>query len=83
MPDKLKELLASRRFWSAVVAALAAVACHRSGSIDADRMVAWLEMAMGIYSGSVGLEHAAKVMARDVRISQGADTLPPGAPDKG
>ncbi len=83
MPDKIKELLGSRRLWSALAAALVAVLCQRSGMIDADRMATWLEMAFGIYSGSVGLEHVAKVMAKDVGISPVADTLPPSAPDKG
>ncbi len=62
MNDKLKELLASRRLWSALVPCAMAALCFKQGLISADKMVTWLEVAWGIYSGSLGVEHAAKVL---------------------
>lgn len=59
--NKLEELLASRRFWVAVVGVVLATAFHLTGKIPSDQAVDWIELALGFYAGSVGLEHLIQV----------------------
>jgi hypothetical protein len=61
--SKSTELLKSRRFWVAIVSAAAAVACFALGYVGPDRMASWLEIAFGIYAGSLGLENASAVFS--------------------
>lgn len=61
MNPKLKELLASRRFWVSIAACVAAGALYAAGVIDADRMAAWVEWAGLAYGGALALEHVARV----------------------
>lgn len=60
--EKLKELFASRRLWAAVAGCAMAVVCFKQGLIGADKMVSRLEISWGVYSGSLGIDHAAKVL---------------------
>ncbi len=67
---KLGELLGSRRLWAAIVSAAAAIICFAMGLIDAERMAGWLEIAGGIYAGSLGIEHAGGVIAGAAKAAE-------------
>ena len=66
---KLTALIASRRLWAALASAAAAIICFGMGLIDAGRMAGWLEIAAGIYAGSLGIEHAGAVVAGAARAA--------------
>ncbi len=61
--SKGAELLKSRRLWAAVVGVVAAVVCFVLGYIEADKMATWIGTSIGVYQGSLGVEHVGGVIA--------------------
>lgn len=58
--NKFTELASSRRFWIAAISTGIALWLFFSGRISSDQLSVWVETALGVYGGSIGLEHAAK-----------------------
>lgn len=65
--SKFQELVASRRLWVALISTVIALWLFYTGQIDSAQLSTWLEMASGVYGGSVGIEHALKTWAENTR----------------
>ena len=61
---KLRQVLSSRRFWSSVASAVAAVVSWRAGLISGPELAAWLKTTFGVYAGLVGAENVAAALPR-------------------
>lgn len=91
MPDKIKEMLQSRKFWVLVAAVVMAIGTHLSGQITTLEMVQLIIASLAVYSTgiaivssgqSIAVSEAAKINAL-VAVTRAqvtaADSLP--APD--
>lgn len=60
MPTKLKELLASRKFWALIASLVTIGAGYFTGSVDASSAVNAAVAAFGLYAVGTGIEAAGK-----------------------
>lgn len=60
MPTKLKELLASRKFWALIASLVTIAAGFYTGQVDATSTINAVVAAFGLYAVGTGIEAAGK-----------------------
>lgn len=74
IPDWLKALLSSRKFWMALLGVISAVVLYLQGAIGADALVDAIVALVAILIGGIALEDAAaKRAAGDVTLLPSAE----------
>lgn len=60
MPDKLHDLLISRKFWGLVASLVTIAAGFYTGQVDATSTINAVVAAFGLYAVGTGIENAGK-----------------------
>lgn len=71
--SKLQQVLASRKVWASVIAALIALSLYITGGIDGDAFIRAITVIAGIFTGSVALEDGLSALISGYAEERGED----------